>query len=376
MKILLSLYSSANTFNLRIGLIDSLLQLGHQVIILSPSDSYSNQLKIPGVDYHSIEINQKQTNLYRYFCLTISYIKKFKQIKPDLVLSFNIKPNIFGNFAAGYLSIPVVNNITGTGTLFIKKSFSNFIVKFLYRLSFRFSSHTFFNNSSDQFHFYKFKIIDTVFSSLVHGSELNTGIYKYNKTVNQGRSFLFVGRILVDKEIYEYLEAIKVVLKKNPDLEFLIATELEANNKTALSVSDLDNSIKDIPQIKYLGEIDDMVNLYKTVDVMVLPSSREGLSKSLIEAASMSLPLITTDVPDCKDIVVDGHNGFLCQPNDSNSLANAILKMSQIDGYIRHQMGLNNRKKVMEKFDEQLIISDYLNIIKAVGTEKGSSDKH
>lgn len=373
MKILLNLNSSWKAINFRTGLIDSLNQLGHQVIILGPSNSCSDQHKIHGIVYHSIEVNRGTINLYHDFRLTLSYIKMFKKIKPDLILSFNSKPNIFGNFAAGYLGIPVINNITALGTLFIKKTFSNFAVKFLYRLSFRFSSHTFFNNSSDQFLFSKFKIIDSFFSSVLQWPGVNTDIYKHNKKVNHGRSFLFVGRLLVDKNIFEYLGAIKVVLKENPDLEFLIAAELGFNNKTALSVSDLANSIRNTPQIKYLGEIEDMVPLYKTVDVMVLPSYREGLSKLLIEAASMSLPLITTDVPDCKAVVVDGHNGFLFQPNDSNSLANAILKMSQIDGYVRHQMGLNGRKKVMDKFDQQLIISDYLNIIKAVGLENGFS---
>lgn len=375
MTILLNLNSSWNAFNFRLGLIKSLYKLGHRVVVLAPPDSYSDQLKIYGVKYHSIFMNQKGTNPFQDFKLFFSYIKNFKNIKPDLILSFTIKPNIYGNIVAAYLRIPVINNITGLGTLFINKSLSTIIAKYLYRIALRSSAHVFFQNTDDQFLFSNSKLINPIKTSVIHGSGVNTAVFKSNKKVNHGRRFLFVGRLLVDKGIYEYLDAIKIVIKKNPEIEFLIAGELESNNKTALTMTDLDRCIKGIPQIKYLGQIGNMLKLYKKVDVMVLPSYREGLSKSLIEAASMSLPLVTADVPGCNDVVIEGYNGILCQPKNSKSLAKAMLKMSLLNADIRHQMGLNGRKRVEDRFDEQLIISNYLNIIEAIGLENLSSLK-
>ena len=363
-KILFNLNSSWNIFNFRLGLIKFLQSEGFEVIALAPRDEYVNHLESAGVKCHNIFLNQKGTNPITDFFLFIQYLRLFNKIKPDLILSYTIKPNIYGNFAASILKIPTINNISGLGTLFIKTNFISSIGKILYKLSLRSSNHIFFQNNNDLELFIKSRLIKPYKCSVIPGSGVNTSIFKQNKKTNKGSKFLFVGRLIGDKGVFEYLEAAKQVLLEYPNVNFFLAGELGYNSKTAITQNQLDNYTISNRQIKYLGKTDDMLSLLKSVDVMVLPSYREGLSKSLIEAASMSLPIITTDVPGCIDVVKNEYNGLICQVKSIRSLEKSIKKIIKLSAEKRHEMGVNGRKIAISKFDEKIIIQYYLKVIK------------
>ena len=157
------------------------------------------------------------------------------------------------------------------------------------------------------------------------------------------------------------------MIKENPNLRFKIVGELGYNNKTAVSKEELENWLN-LPQIEYLGKVDDMKTVYEQTDIMVLPSYREGLSKSLIEACAMSLPIVTTNVPGCKDVVQDGYNGLLCEPRDSDNLANKLSDLINAPEKYRIEMGENARRIAEKKFDEKLVINLYLKKIKSLTT--------
>ena len=169
-----------------------------------------------------------------------------------------------------------------------------------------------------------------------------------------------------NKGVIEYLESARQVLIEYPNVEFFLAGELGYNNKTALTKTQLDNYTNSNSQIKYLGKVDDMISLLESIDVVVLPSYREGLSKSLIEAASMSLPIITSNVPGCIDVVKNEYNGLICQVKSIRSLEKNIKKMIKLSSEKRHEMGVNGRKIAISKFDEKIIIQYYLKVIKKV----------
>lgn len=365
-KILINLNTSWNIYNFRMGLIKSLQSEGYQIYALAPRDKYVNDLELAGIKYFNIFLNQKGTNPIKDAGLILQYYNIFKKIKPNLILSYTIKPNIYGNLAASILKIPTINNISGLGTLFIKTNFISYIGKFFYKLSLTTSNHIFFQNNSDLKLFKKLNLIKSNNCSVIPGSGVKTSIFKQNKNFNDGKKFLFVGRLIGDKGVFEYLEAAKQVHLIYPNVIFFLAGELGYKNKTAVTKHQLNKYVDNDSKIIYLGKIDDMVSLLKTIDVMVLPSYREGLSKSLIEAASMSLPIITTDVPGCRDVVKDEYNGLLCKVKSIESLKLNIIKIIEMSSKKRHKMGLNGRKIAISKFDESIVVNHYLKVVKSI----------
>ena len=365
-KIIINLNSTWNIFNFRFGLIKFLQSEGYEIIAVAPKDEYVNYLESTGVKCYNISLNQKGVNPITDFILFLQYLRLFNKIKPNLILSYTIKPNIYGNFAANILNIPTINNISGLGTLFIKTNFISSIGKILYKLSLKSSKHVFFQNNNDLELFLVSRLIKSYNCSVIAGSGVNTSVFKQNKKINKGEKFLFVGRLIGDKGVFEYLESARQVLLEYPNIEFFLAGELGYNNKTAITQTQLENYTISNRQIKYLGKVDDMVSLLESIDIVVLPSYREGLSKSLIEAASMSLPIITTNVPGCMDVVKNEYNGLICQVKSIRSLEKNIKKIIKMSGEKRCEMGVNGRKIAVSKFDEKIIIQHYLKAIKKV----------
>ena len=284
MKILIIVNTSWNIYNFRKDLLISLINIGHEVIAIAPYDDYVKNIEALGIKCINIKINQQGTNPFSDCLLIYNYFKIFKNQKPDLILGYTIKPNLYGNIAAGILNIPVINNISGLGTIFIKNNFISYIGIFLYKFSLRFSSHVFFQNQFDRELFLSKNLISSNKSSVIPGSGVDVNYFNFNRKVNKGKRFLFVGRLLKDKGVIEYFESALRVVKIFPKTEFLLVGELGYNNKTAIKNSLLKSYIEKSNQIKYIGKLDDLRPLYESIDVMVLPSYREGLSKSLIEA--------------------------------------------------------------------------------------------
>lgn len=364
--ILINLNTTWNIYNFRLSLIQELQKKGFNIGALAPRDSYTSKLEEIGVKCFHIKLNPKGTNPISDLQLVYRYYKIFKELKPIVILSYTIKPNIYGNIAARFLKIPTINNISGLGTLFIKNSFATHIGKFLYKLSLASSTHVFFQNKDDQQLFTKNKLIDSKISSIIPGSGVNIEKFHCDRITNSGSKFLFVGRLLSDKGVFEYLDAAVSVLKTHPNKEFLLVGEMGSNNLTALSSNQLKYYIEKYPQIKYLGKTDDIVTLLNSVDVMVLPSYREGLSKSLIEAGSMKLPIITTNVPGCKDVVDDMFNGFLCEARSKYSLEKAIYRMICLTEKERLEYGVNGRKKATNEFSSKIVNKIYLDKINQI----------
>jgi len=363
MKIVISINTTWNIFNFRMGLIKALQSQGHQIIALSPKDEYVERLEEMGVQHIPVKLDQKGINPFKDLNLIKQYHTVFKSIRPDLILSYTIKPNIYGNLAARRLKIPTINNISGLGTLFINTNITSYIGKLLYKIGLSSSKHVFFQNHEDKDLFIQSRFTSDKNSSVIPGSGVDIKHFKSSKSTNNGKRFLFSGRLIGDKGIFEYLEAAIIVLKKFPDIEFILVGEMGVNNKTAISEDDLNGYIEKYSQFKYLGKSDNMLDLLKTIDVMVLPSYREGLSKSLLEASAMKIPIITSDVPGCRDIVTHGYNGFLCKVKSVDSLARSMEKIIEITEETRHEMGLNGRIRIEQFFSEEKVIKHYSNQI-------------
>lgn len=359
MKILILSNSCWNIFNFRYPLIKNFITKKYEIYIIAPKDKYLQKLTYLGIKVIPNQLNPSGLNPISEFWTLFKYFIKIKKIKPDLILTFTIKPNIYGNFVAGLLKIPIINNVSGLGSFYLSKKHSFFFQKILYKFSFLFSSKVLFQNNSDQFEFINNGIISENKTSLVPGSGIDLEKFDFHRTENYGKKILFIGRILRDKGIIEFIEASKNISKIKSDIKFIIAGNLNSNNISAIKLKEFRKLIFNNDRIEYVGIVDDIYSLLKEIDVVVLPSYREGMSKSLLEAAAMMIPIITTDVPGCKEIVLDGISGYLCKPMSTKSLERSILKVINLNSKQRVAMGYIARNHIEKNFTDKIVVDIY-----------------
>lgn len=368
-KILIVINSSEYAYKMRLNLAKSIKIKGYRVIFVAPYDKKYTKLIKEEFEFINLEIDSKGINPMKDLKTIFQLYNIFKEIKPNILLNFTIKPNIYSALIGGVLGIKSINNITGLGTIFIKKSFITNIAKILYKFAFKSNHKVFFQNNEDLNLFLKNKLIKINKTELIPGSgvDLNKFIPQ-DRTDNKKFVFLMIARILKDKGVYEYIEAIKIIKEKYSDVEFQLLGASDSKNNTAISKIEIDNWIKE-GLINYLGITDDVPFYISSSNCVVLPSYREGVSRSLLEAAAMEKPLITTDVPGCKEVVDDNKNGFLCKVKDSKDLANKMEIMLNLSENARINMGKEGRNKIIREFDEKFVINKYIKNIQEVLSE-------
>ncbi len=341
---------------------------GFTIHTMATPDGFEKKLVHKGFDFTPINFKNNTTNPIKDILLTINYIRLYKKISPDIILQNAIKPNIYGTIAAGILGIPVINNVSGLGTLFIKKSFSTYIGKALYFLSQKFATVVLFQNESDKELFIYNNLIDKERAHLIPGSGVDTKRFSPEtncKVPSSNFRFLFIGRLLVDKGILEYIKACDELKNKFENVEFNILGPFYNDNSSGITESDLQYWVNK-GTIKYLGVSNDVIQNLRNADCLVLPSYREGLSKVLLEASSMEVPIITTNVPGCKDVIKDNFNGLLCEPEDYIDLKNKMEKMFLLSPSERSLLGSNARRNVVDNFEISFVIQKYRSLIELI----------
>ena len=359
MKIAIVLNTSWNIYNFRSGLVRSLIQNGHEVFAIAPYDHFTEKVKSLGCQYIPVKMDSRGVNPVKDFLLTLELYSIYKRIKPDIILHFTIKPNIYGTLAASLLGIPVVNNVCGLGTVFLRKGISSKIAIWLYKFSFRFPKKIFFQNADDQKLFLDQGIVRPEVCDLVPGSGINIEQFvPMPKADRQPFTFLLVSRLIYDKGVVEYINAIEQLRARGIQANFQLLGAVDERHKRGIPRKIIDQWI-DEQKVNYLGNTDDVKPYLQNADCVVLPSYREGTPKTLLEAAGMGLPLIATDVPGCRDIVEDGCNGFLCEVGNASDLAAKMEKMFALGAENREAMAANSRAKVVGQFDEKIVIEKY-----------------
>ena len=364
-KIVLASNTSWSVFNFRLNLARTLKEKGYKVILVAPYDKYSKKLK-EGFEYYDIHMNNKGTNPIEDLKTTIEFYKLYKQIRPDIVLNFTIKPNIYGTIACDLLKIKTINNIAGLGTLFIRQNFITKIAKFLYKFSLSKADKVFFQNKNDFELFVKEKLVNKDMCDILPGSGVDLEKFKPIRLEKKDNNFKFllIARMLWDKGIGEYVEAAKIIKQKYKNVEFLLLGAVGIDNPTAISKKTIESWKKE-GIVKYLGTTDDVKIEIAKVDCIVLPSYyREGVPRVLLEAAAMEKPIITTNNVGCKEVVDNGINGFLCKIKNDKDFADKMEKMLTLTEEDRMKMGKAGREKVIKEFDEKIVINKYLESIK------------
>lgn len=364
-KIAIVLNTSWNIYNFRLGLARALKANGFQVVLIAPYDKYSEKIK-DEFEYYDVWMNNKGTNPKEDIKTTLEFYKLYKKIKPDIILHFTIKPNIYGTLAAGLLGIKTINNIAGLGTLFIKQNIVTKIAKWLYKYSQRKANKIFFQNLDDYQIFTQEGLVEKNKCDILPGSGVDTGRFKptaYKKKDNTFR-FLLVARMLWEKGIGEYVEAAKIIKKKFENVEFQLLGFLDDKDKSSISKDQMQHWVNE-GFVVYLGVSDNVSEIISKADCIVLPSFyREGTPRALLESASMAKPIITTNTVGCRDVVDDGINGFLCEIKNAQDLADKMENVLKLSENERSNMGQAGRSKMIKEFDEKIVIHKYLESIK------------
>lgn len=364
-KIVLVGNSSLSMVFFRKGLILKLIELGYDVHVLAPSDYKTEELKSTGCTYHETKIKSQSTNPVNDFLIFWQFFRLYKTIRPEFIIHYTIKPNIYGTIAARLQGIPSIAVTTGLGYAFVAQNWINKVVKLMYRSAFRFSDNVWFLNTDDLNIFLNEKLIGPDKAFLLPGEGVNTAFYK--PTVEPSAppfKLLLIARVIWDKGIKEYIEASKLINEQFPGKVFFqLLGPTDADNPAAVSGETV-KQWHDEGIIEYLGVSSNVVNEISQAHCVVLPTYyREGVPKVLMEAAAMEKPLIATDVAGCREVIANGINGYLCEPRSSQSLADQILKMISLSASERSKMGKEGRRMMIERFDEQKIIGIYIDYI-------------
>lgn len=356
--------------NFRIELIKALQEEGYEIICVSSSDQFSNHseatLKALGCRLIQVDLDRKGLNPLRDMTYMTKLYRIYRQLSAGLILHYTVKPNIYGTIAAKFAGIPSINIVSGLGSGMLGGGMLAKLLIWLYRQSFRFSSAVLFENEDDRRFFISQGIIEESRSYYVPGAGLDTEQFDgcEKKSREGSLTFLMVARLLKDKGIYEYIEACREIKRLYPYAECLLGGVLDQDNPSAVTKEELEKWIEE-EVVRYLGQTDDIKSFFSQADVIVLPSYREGLSRVLLEAASCRKPIIATDVPGCKDVVINGKSGYLCQPKDAQSLFEAMVKMIKSSSSLEI-MGDEARCHIQKNFSKEIVNSVYLNVIKKV----------
>ncbi|MDB5763098.1 MAG: glycosyl transferase group 1 [Herminiimonas sp.] len=376
-KVVISVNTAWNMHNFRAGLIRALLEKGYEVLALAPDDEYRPLLQDMGCRFITMPMDTNGTNPVTDLLLLTRYLRVLRRERPFLYLGYTIKPNIYGSLAAHALGIPVINTISGLGAAFIRDNLVTRIVRQLYRLSLRRSRRVYFQNPDDKALFVSGGLIrpDAAYPIAGSGIDLTRYLPAEMESVD-GRAFRFllVARMLKDKGIEEFAEAASIVRRQCPDTVFLLLGFSGAGNPNAVSLERI-KAWEAQGTVQYLGKTDDVRPHLAGADCVVLPSYREGIPRTLLEAAAMARPIVATDVVGCRSVVDDQVNGLLCRARDSRDLAEKMTEMTRLSPARRMEMGRAGRRKVAVEFDERTVVCAYLDVVGEIDREAQDAGK-
>ncbi|MBR1809067.1 MAG: glycosyltransferase family 4 protein [Paludibacteraceae bacterium] len=352
--------SSTTMHNFRMGVMKELAKSDeYEVVVLAPQDNDIKDFRDNNIRFIPIDIECKGMNPFSDIKLVNQLKKIYKKEHFDLVFHYTIKPVIYGSWAARLAGVPQISVITGLGYAFISKGWINKLVIRMYRSSLKSAKEVWFLNQEDKIMFIEKEIVSAHKTRILNGEGVNLKKYAPRPAhKSKNFSFLFVGRVLWDKGVGEFVEAARVVRKQYPHVCFRLLGPLGANNPASISQEQMEKWVH-AGVVKYLGETHDVVPYITDASCIVLPSYREGISRVLLEAAAMEKPIITSNVPGCREIVIDGVNGFLCEPQNASSLIACMMHMLSISQEERDIFGKNGREHVLKYYDEDITIQVY-----------------
>lgn len=362
MKILIATNHSYMFYRFRKELVETLMQ-EHEVILSTPFVGHEDNLKAMGLRCINTEIDRRSINPFKDMKLLKTYRKMLDDIQPDLVITYSIKPNIYMGIACKAKGIPYVTNVQGLGTAFEKPVLSS-VVSVMYRSALRKAKTVFFENEENAQFFLHQNIISAQQMKVLPGAGINLDEYPYVPMREDGVcSFLFVGRIMKEKGVYEFFTAAKTV---KAEFSEKVAFDVVGFYEDAYKET-VDQLVAD-GVIRFHGFQTDVHPFYEAANCVVLPSYHEGMSNVLLEAAATGRPLITSDIPGCREAVEDGVSGYICPAKDADALYDAMQRFVELPESRRAEMGRRGRERMEKRFSKDAVIAETM---KWLGTTNG-----
>lgn len=362
-KVLILANNDVGLYNFRKELIIELIKQGYKVYASLPNGKRVNDLCDLGCQFIETDIDRRGTNPIKDLQLFLKYIKIIKEVQPTIILTYTVKPNLYGGIASKLCRVPYICNVTGLGSGFLNGGVIQKIIKFLSTLSFKNAKRVMVQNSADM----EQLIINNITKdniTLIPGSGVNLEEFEllpYPKDESP-IEFLFIARVMKDKGIEEYLEAAKIIKQKYADsVNFNIIGSIEQEKYKSILKEYEEQGI-----IKYHGFQSDIKSFIKKSHCTINPSYTEGMSNVLLESAACGRPLIASNIPGCKEIIDEGSTGYIFDVKNVFILVQAIEKFINIKYESKSNMGLLGRKKVEQEFNREIIVNKYILEIESI----------
>lgn len=355
--------------NFRLALMVALRDGGHEVVAISASDDDVTRINAAGFRHRAIPLSGSGTRLLGELASLLALRRALRDECVDIALSYTPKGNIYTAIARRALACRQVANVSGLGSSFIRQNWMTHLVRGLYRIAFRRVDHVFFQNDDDRRIFLEAGLTHRAISERIPGSGVDLHHFAFaalpRLTGGTALTFLMIARLLGDKGVREYAAAARLLRERCPGVRCQLLGKLGADNPSAIRPAELDDWVT-AGDVQYLGYHTDVRPFIGAATCVVLPSYREGVPRTLLEAAAMGRPLVATDVPGCRDTVENGRNGLLCRARDVTSLAEAMERIVAMSDPQRAEMGIQSRHKMETEFSDTIVIGRYLRAVGAL----------
>jgi glycosyltransferase involved in cell wall biosynthesis len=351
-------------FNFRLALARAVRQRGHQVILASPRDEYAERLLVEGFEWHDFGFSRRGANPLVEFLTLARWTAFYRQLRPDLVHHFTIKPVLYGSLAGRAAGVPnIVNSVTGLGSAFLGEGWRGWFLRQsalgLYRLALRGRrTRVIFQNAGDQAAFVRMAAVDPRITRVISGSGVDLEVFRPVAEPSGEPVIVMVSRMLWDKGVGELVEAAGVLRERGRNFRVLLVGAPDPGNPSSIPETRL-RAWREAGTVEWEGRRENVAGVYAASHIAVLPSYREGLPRTLIEAAAAGRPIVATDVPGCRDVVEDGVNGLLVPAQNALALANALDRLLASSGE-RRLMGARGREIAAAAFSNEKVIAETL----------------
>lgn len=370
-KVILFANTDWYLFNFRRSLALALRDEGYDVLLLSPPGEYGPRLRALGLRWQPLQMDRRSVNPLRETALLLRVAALLRHERPALLHNFTIKSAVYGSLAARMAGVPArINAVDGLGYVFASNDRKARVLRPAVRALLRSAlrgrnTRLILQNPDDKAAFEQFDLVESSRVRLIPGAGVDctrfTPHAKRRTTADQPVRILLAARLLWEKGIAEYAKAARILQAQGRNVRFLLAGTPDPGNPAAVPEATLREWVEE-GVLEWLGHVGNMRELYASVDIVVLPSYyREGIPTSLTEGAACGLPLITTDMPGCREVVTDGEDGLLIQPRDAEALARAITRLLD-SPELASRLGHAARAKALDVFDEQIIIRRTLDV--------------
>jgi glycosyltransferase involved in cell wall biosynthesis len=374
MHILMTVNAAWNIWNFRRPLVEALQADGHRITVLAPQDDAVPELERLGCRMRPLEMSVKGLNPLEDLRLQRRFACILREERPDAVLSYTIKNNVFGARAAKSVGVPFLPNVTGLGTAFLSGKLLQTVTEQLYRRSFAGLPIVFFQNDDDRNLFLERRLVRADQARLLPGSGIDLARFAPVPMPAPGSPpvFLMIARLLRDKGVMEFVGAARQIKARHPQARFQLLGAVGSENRSAIDRPTLERWVGE-GVVEYLGVTPDVRPAIAAASCVVLPSYREGAPRTLIEAAAMARPVIATDVPGCRAVVDPEVSGFLCGVRSAESLCAVMERFLALSPDARREMGAAGRAKMAREYDQVLVVDAYrAALARVTGTDAGA----